>query len=139
MSNAALLIVLFKNLERCIHVSKSLAALPNPVGKGTQEGMSTPKLNRVTCERALYSRPGRYLYHHRLLLLEQQERLVRGSLRIFVSSLLPVQATLLVAQLRPGGATLDAGLAQHLLAPLRALPGPLLVPRIAPGPLDLTP
>src|SRR5438874_1005010 len=103
MRNAALLIVLFKNLERCVHVSKSLAALPNPVGKGTQESMSTPKLNRVASERALYSRPGRYLYHCQLLLLEQQERLVRGSMRIFVPSLLPVQATLLVAQLRPGG------------------------------------
>ena len=60
-------------------------------------------------------------------------------MRIFVSSLLPVEATLLVAQLRPGGTTLDSGLAQHLLAPLRALPGSLLVPRIAPGPLYLTP
>src|SRR2546430_11015824 len=139
MSNAALLIVLFKNLECRIHVSKSLAALPNGVGKGTQEGMSTPKLNRIASERALYSRPGRYLYHRRLLLLEQQERLVRGSMRIFVPSLLPVEATLLVAQLRPGGTTLDAGLAQHLLAPLGAPPGSVLVPRIAPGPLDLTP
>src|SRR2546426_11792008 len=139
MSDAALLIVLLKNLEGRIQVSKSLVALPNAVGKGTQEGMGTSKLNRVASERALYARPGRYLYHRHLPLLEQQESLLRGSLRVFIPSLLPVEATLLVAQLRPGRTTLDARLAQHLLAPLGALPGTLLVPRIAPGPLDLTP
>src|SRR2546421_10348528 len=140
MGDAALLIVLLINLQRRIEVSKSLGALPNPVGKGTQERMGTPKLNRITGQRALYARSGRCLCHcGLLLLLEQQESLLSGSMRIFIASLLPVEATLLVAQLRPGRAALDARLTQHLFAPLGAHPGPLLVPCIAPRPLDLTP
>src|SRR5438270_11401068 len=111
MSNPTLLIVLFKNLERRIQVSKCLIALPNAVSKGAEKSMRTPKLNRVAGERPLYPRPRGYLYHCRFLLLEEREGLLRGSMRIFISSLLPVEAALLIAQLRPRWTALDACLA----------------------------
>src|SRR5260221_12837777 len=91
MSDAALLIVLFKNLERCIQVSKSLGALADPVGKRTQKGMGTSKLNSVASERALYARPALYLYYRRVL-HDLQNSILRGSQRIYISALTPGQA-----------------------------------------------
>src|SRR5438445_7996792 len=60
-------------------------------------------------------------------------------MRLVIAPLLPAKTAPLVAQVCPRRSTLPLCLLQTLLAPLRTLPGPHLIPCVTPSPLDLAP
>src|SRR5438105_13653841 len=60
-------------------------------------------------------------------------------MRLVIVPLLPAKTAPLLAQLCPLRSTLHLCLLQNLLAPLRTLPGPHLIPCVTPCPLALAP